>query len=369
MYPPGGPRQPEFDFDQILAALRTNFARITERLGRGGVGLAVAGIIGLIVVIWAATGFYQIAPGEEAALRLFGDVREPPVTDTGLHWWWPGPIGKTDKFEVNRVRRMELGFRGGEGVGDASVPVEALMISGDLNIIDVRMVVQYDIKNLVHFRFRVNDPGEPVRDIPAEQPDGRTLKDAAEAALRLVVGQRGLGDVLAEQRVEVEIATRERLQDILDSYDTGINVVSVELQDVQAPEQVRDAFFDVLQARQDKETAINQAQAYENQVIPEARGQAQQIIQPAEAFKQARIARAEGEAERFTSILQQYQLSKGVTRQRLYLEAMEDILPGISKIIVSPDSETVLILGNAGSGRLVPVPVGPSPGSLTVCQS
>ena len=189
---------------------------------------------------------------------------------------------------------MELGFIGADGVADASVPVEALMISGDLNIIDVRMVVQYDIKNLSEFLFRVNDPGEAGRGIPTGQPDGRTLKDAAEAALRLVVGQRGLGDVLAEQRVEIELATRARLQAILDEYNTGINVVSVELQDVQAPEEVRDAFFDVLQARQDKQTAINQAQAYENQVIPEARGQAQQIIQPAEAFKQARDRQGRG---------------------------------------------------------------------------
>jgi len=234
-----------------------------------------------------------------------------------------------------------------------------------LNIVDVRMVVQYDIGNLTHFLFRVNDPGEPDRAIPQGQPDGRTLKDAAEAALRLVVGQRGLGDVLAEERVQVEVATRERLQDILSGYNTGINVVSVELQDVQAPEEVRAAFADVLQARQDKETAINQAQAYENQVIPEARGQAEQIIQPAEAFKQARIARAEGEAQRFTSILEQYKQSQEVTRQRLYLEAMEEVLPGISKIIVSPEAESVLILGGAGSdggsGRLIPVPLGPNP--------
>ena len=256
---------------------------------------------------------------------------------------------------------MELGFIGADGVADSSVPVEALMISGDLNIIDVRMVVQYDIKNLSDFLFRVNDPGEDRRGIPTGQPDGRTLKDAAEAALRLVVGQRGLGDVLAEQRVEIEVATRARLQDILDEYNTGINVVSVELQDVQAPEEVRDAFFDVLQARQDKQTAINQAQAYENQVIPEARGQAQQIIQPAEAFKQARIARAEGEALRFTSILDQYRQSKDVTRRRLYLEAMEDILPGVNKIIISPEAESVVILGAGQDGALVPVPVGPNP--------
>jgi len=365
MYPPGGQRQSELDFEQILGGIRNTLGGVTQRLGGGGIGLAVVLIIGLIVIVWSASGIYTISPGEQAALRLFGEVQEPPVSETGLHWWWPGPVGNKDVFLVNQVRRMELGFRGGDGVADATVPDEALMISGDLNIVDVRMVVQYDIGNLTHFLFRVNDPGEPDRAIPPGQPDGRTLKDAAEAALRLVVGQRGLGDVLAEERVQVEVATRERLQDILSGYNTGINVVSVELQDVQAPEEVRAAFADVLQARQDKETAINQAQAYENQVIPEARGQAEQIIQPAEAFKQARIARAEGEAQRFTSILEQYKQSQEVTRQRLYLEAMEEVLPGISKIIVSPEAESVLILGGAGSdggsGRLIPVPLGPNP--------
>ena len=183
------------------------------------------------------------------------------------------------------------------------------MISGDLNIIDVQMVVQYDIKDLNDFLFRVDDPGEdagPQRTIPAGRPDGRTLKDATEAALRLVVGQRSIVEVLAEQRAQLEISSQEKLQEILDSYQTGINVISVELQKVEAPEDVRGAFNDVLQARQDKVTATNQAQAYENQVIPEARGRAEQIIQPAEAFKRARIERAQGEADEFLSILNQY---------------------------------------------------------------
>ena len=362
MYPPGGPRQPEVDFEQIIGGLRTNFAKITSRLGGGGVGLAAVLIIGLIAVIWAASGIYTISPGEQAALRLFGAAQRPPVSETGLHWWWPGPVGKNDVFLVNQVRRMELGFRSGDGVADASVPDEALMISGDLNIVDVRMVVQYDIGNLIDFLFRVDDPGEPDRGIPPGQPDGLTLKDASESALRLVVGQRSIGDVLAEKRLQIETATKERLQEILDSYNTGINVVNVALQNVQAPEEVRAAFNDVLQARQDKVTAVNQAQAYENQVELEARGQAEQIIQPAAAFKEARIARAKGEALRFTSVLTEYRKSKGVTRQRLYLEAMEDILPVITKIIVSPDAETVLILGGGGgTNRLIPVPVGPSP--------
>ena len=307
MYQPGGgPRQPDFNTDQVLAQLRTVFGALTQRLGGGGVGLAVALVAGLIVIIWAATGIYTISPGEQAALRLFGAAQATPVTNTGLHWWWPSPVGQRDVLRTDLIRRLELGFRRGETGGDEPVLVESQMISGDLNIIDVQMVVQYDIKNLTHFLFRVDDPGELERGIEPGRPDGRTLKDATEAALRLVVGQRSIAEVLAEQRIDLQTSTQTKMQEILDHYQAGINVISVELQKVEAPEEVRAAFNDVLQARQDKVTATNLAQAYENQVIPEARGRAEQIIQPAEAFKRARIERAQGEADQFLSILGQY---------------------------------------------------------------
>ena len=360
MYPTGGPRQPEINFDQIMARIRETLGPIATRLGGGGIGLVVALVIGLIIVVWAAFGIYQIGPGEQVALRRFGEVQGNPVVDPGLHWWAPWPIGQKDKLLTSETRRMELGFRSAQGVADASVPVEALMISGDLNIVDVRMVVQYNIKNLIDFLFRVNDPGEPARAIASGAPDGRTLKDAAEAALRLVVGQRSIDDVLTEKREEVQTATKQQLQQIMDSYSTGINILNVQLQDVKAPEEVRDAFDDVLRARQEKDTKINQARSFENDIIPRARGDAERIIREAEAFAAARQARATGEAARFVSVLQAYNESKDVTRQRLYLEAMEDILPGISKIIVSPDAESVLILG--GREGLTPIPVGPSPG-------
>ena len=312
MYQPGGqpPRPPEMNFEQMLGNFGGGLGRLASRLGGGGVGLAAVLIIALIVIIWAATGIYTVSPGEQAALRLFGAAQANTVTETGLNWWWPSPVGNRDVVQVVETRRMELGFRRSDNGGpDAPVPVEAQMISGDLNIIDVQMVVQYNIKNLNNYLFRVDDPGEDTgtqRNIPAGRPDGRTLKDATEAALRLVVGQRSLGEVLAEERLNLQSSTHDKLQEILDSYQTGINIISVELQKVEAPEDVRAAFNDVLQARQDKVTATNQAQAYENQVIPEARGRAEQIIQPAEAFKRARIERARGEADQFLSILQQY---------------------------------------------------------------
>ncbi len=362
MYQPGGgPRQPEMDFEKIMGGIRDGIGRFSQRFGGGGIGLAIVLVLGLIVVIWAASGIYTINPGEQAALRRFGSVQGNPETQQGLHWWWPGPIGKKDVVLTSETRRLELGFRSGENVADTPAPLEAEMISGDLNIVDVQMVVQYDIKNLTDYLFNVSDPGENDRGITAGHPDGRTLKDASEAALRLVVGQRSIDDVLTTRREEVQASTKQRLQVILDSYEAGINVTNVQLQDVKAPEEVRDAFDDVLRARQERDTRINQARAYENDIIPRASGNAERIKREAEAFAQARVARAEGEAQGFISVLDEYNKSKlaqDVTRQRLYLEAMEEILPGISKIIVSPDAETVLVLGD--SGGIVPLPIGPS---------
>ena len=364
MYPPGGPRQPEINFEQILVGLRTTLGGIARRLGGGGVGLLVSGVIALILIIWVATGVYQINPGEAAALRLFGDVQGNPVEQTGLHWWWPAPIGKMDKEQVTETKRMELGFRGTDAGAVSAFPDEALMISGDLNIVDVTLVVQYNIKNLNDYLFKVDDPGEltPNRSIPAGRPDGRTLKDATEAALRLVVGQRSIDDVLVLNREQVEAETKIRLQGILDDYNTGVNVLNVRLQDVKPPEEVRPAFDDVIEARQERETKENLAEAYEKDIIPRAEGDAERIKREAEAFAAARVARAQGEADQFTAILREYNVSetsRNVTRQRLYLEAMEEILPGINKIIVSPEAESVLILG--GNEGLTPIPVGPSP--------
>lgn len=363
MFTPGGgqqpPRQPEFDLEQLFGRIRGMFGGSGGRFGGGNLGILIIAVIALLIIIWAATGVYTVSPGENAALRLFGAVQGAPVSEEGLHWWWPSPVGNKDVVLVTETRRMELGFRSNDAAVNTPFLDEALMISGDLNIVDVQMVVQYRISNLNNFLFNVDDPGEPVRLIPEGRPDGRTLKDGAEAALRLVVGQRSIDDVLVRNREEVETDTRTRLQAIVDSYQAGIEVISVQLQDVKAPEEVRDAFDDVLRARQERETRINQAEAYAADVIPRARGDAQRIIEAAEAFKRARIETADGEARRFESVLNEYQSSPEVTRQRLYLEALENVFPGVTKIIVDPDTEPVLILGQ--DGNVIPAPIGPNP--------
>ena len=361
MFSPGGgqpPRQPEFDLNQIFGRISSIFGGAGGRLGGRNIGILIVAVVALIAIIWVATGVYTVSPGENAALRLFGAVQDP-VDAEGLHWWWPSPVGKKDVVMVTQTRRMELGFISNAAETKTTVENEALMISGDLNIVDVQMVVQYRISNLNNFLFNVDDPGELARNIPDGRPDGRTLKDGAEAALRLVVGQRSIDDVLVRGREVVESDTRTRLQAILDTYVAGIEVISVQLQDVKAPEEVREAFDDVLRGRQERETRINQALAYEADVIPRARGDAERIIQAAEAFRQSRIETANGEAQRFEAVLNEYLNSPEVTRQRLYLEALESVLPSVSKIVVDGSTNPILILGQGGN--IVPAPIGPNP--------
>ena len=362
MFSSGGgqpPRQPEFDLNQILGRLSAIFGGAGGRLGAANIGILIVAVVALIVIIWAATGVYTISPGENAALRLFGAVQGNPVDAEGLHWWWPSPVGKKDVVMVTQTRRMELGFISNAAETKTTVENEALMISGDLNIVDVQMVVQYRISNLNNFLFNVDDPGELARNIPEGRPDGRTLKDGAEAALRLVVGQRSIDDVLVRGRELVESDTRTRLQAILNTYTAGIEVISVQLQDVKAPEEVREAFDDVLRGRQERETRINQALAYEADVIPRARGDAERIIQAAEAFRQSRIETANGESLRFEAVLNEYLNSPEVTRQRLYLEALESVLPSVTKIVVDGSNDPLIIVGQGSN--IVPAPIGPNP--------
>ena len=321
-------------------AVATGPRRGLNSLGvRWAVAAAVVLVLILVPIIWLLTGIYQVGPGENATLRLFGVVQRNPVTQVGLHWWWPGPVGKKDVVLVTETRRMELGFRSG-GAGDSvPFPTEALMITGDLEIIDVQMTVQYNIKDLNDFLYKVDDPGDESRTIPAGRPDGRTLKDAAESALRQVVGQLSIDDVLVRNREYVETETRGELQEILDRYHTGINVLTVHLQNVRPPEEVRGAFDDISQAARDKDSMIAQAQEYEADAIPQAIIEAEKIVNEAEASALGKIIQAEEEARRFAAILEGYDQEKDMTRRSLYLESMEELLPGVTKFILSAEPD------------------------------
>ena len=199
------------------------------------------------------------------------------------------------------------------------------MITGDENIVDAQLQVQYDITDIERFLFRVKDPA------------GVTIKDAAETALRQVVGARVIDDVLTTEKDLVQIETQNKLQDLMETYQTGIRIREVKLLNVKPPVQVQDAFDDVVRALEDKQQAINLAEAYQADVVPKARGEAARLIEEANGFKAERVNLATGEADKFRSILREFRLSEEVTRQRLYLEAMEEVLPGVTKFIV--DSE------------------------------
>lgn len=304
-------------------------------LGGGGVSLLV--LLGMIVaaVIWLASGIFTVNPDEQAALRLFGKFDS--TAGSGLNWWWPSPVGDRDVVRVTQTRTLELGFRSGsEGLSSVtSVPVESQMITGDENIVDVGAVIQYRITDIGNYLFNVDDPGDVDRGISSGRPDGRTLRDVAETALRQIVGSRTIDDALTEGREQIQEDTRLQMQTLLNDYDSGISVISVLLQNVNPPEEVRAAFEDVVVAQEEKERLRNLADAYEADQIPRALGEAKRISEAAEGFKAGRIALATGEAEGFRNLLEGYLNSKDVTRQRLYLEAMEEILPGTEKFVVT----------------------------------
>ena len=281
-----------------------------------------------VIALWLLSGIYIVRPDEQGVVRQFGKAVR--VTQPGPHYHWPRPIEKVDKVKVKQVRRIEIGFRTISPVPPARyrfVPEESLMLTGDEQIIDAQIIVQYLVNDPEKFLFNVKD---------LERPQG-ALMDAAEVALRQVVGQRQIDDVLITEKLQVEIDIRELLQRIIDRYDSGVRVVEVKLQTVRPPEEVAAAFSDVVSAKEDKERLIKEADGYREDLLPKARGQAQRIIREAEAYKAERMKRAEGDADRFLAVLKEYEKAKDVTRKRLYLETMEQILPGIRKFVIDPE--------------------------------
>ena len=272
-------------------------------------------VILVMIGLWGGSGIFTVQPGEQAALRLFGKFNS--ISGPGLHWFFPSPIGQKDIVATATIRRLELGFR-----GDKIVPDEALMITGDENIVDAQLLVQFDIKDLKYFLFMTIDPS------------GKTMMDVAETSLRQVVGSKPIDDVLTTEKEAVQSETKILMQSLLDSYSSGIRVREVKLQNVQPPEQVQDAFDDVVRAREDKAKIINLADAYREDILPKARGYAAKVIQDAKAYEAVRIAESKGEADKFNSILEEYNLQKETTESRLYLETIERVLPKAKQIII-----------------------------------
>ncbi len=274
-------------------------------------------------------GFYQLKPGQSAIILRLGAYARTDSED-GLRWHVPVPYETHEIINDSEIMRLEFGIRGDESeVEDRAAMHEAAMQTGDNSIVDLGFVMQYRISNAFESRYGV---AEVVS----------TMRDAAQAAVREVVGRMTVDGVLTERRGEVEIESERLLQDIVDSYAMGIEVMQVELQQVQPPEEVRAAFDDVKAAAQDANLAINQAEAYENEVLPSARAEAIELTESAQAYRDSKIAESRGEAERFNALLAAYQASPEVTRKRLYLETMEIVLPSVNKVIIEPGAASIL---------------------------
>jgi len=331
--PPSGGKRDEYDisFQEFIDNLKKNLPFL-NKLPQGNKSFILIGII-VLMIIWGASGVYTVGPDQQAALRMFGKFQS--IETNGLHWWWPSPIGKKDVVVTTATRQLELGFRSeGEEITQP-VPYESIMITGDENLVDVQAVVQYKISDLRFYLFSVDDPGEKDRGVDEGKPDGVTLRDITETALRQVVGKRNIDDVLTTQKAEVQDDVLQKMRHLTVDYDTGLEIIAVRLQNVNPPVQVQDAFDDVTRAREERDRIINLADAYKESEIPRARGEAAKITESAEAFKQGRIARAEGEAEGFKKLLEAYEKSPDVTRQRLYLEMVERVFPNFNKYIIN----------------------------------
>jgi len=295
-------------------------------------------IIG-IVILWLLTGVYLVGPDEVGVIRTFGAYSR--VTQSGLNWKFPSPIESVNTPKVTEVKRIEIGFRTLKNGQYRTVEKESLMLTGDENIVDAEMIVQYKIKEPVDYLFKIVAPE-------------LTVREAAEASLRTVVGRNKIDETLTTGKFTIQEETKTQLQSILDKYQSGIHVVAVQLQDVSPPKEVIGAFKDVASAKEDKNRMINQAEGYRNDIIPKARGEGEAMIRDAEGFRESRIKRAEGDAVKFATILKEYQKAKSITEKRLYLETMEKVLPDIEKIII-PDknSGNLLNLLNLNPGQSV----------------
>ena len=294
-------------------------------------------VLALLVVLWLASGIYTVAPDEQAVVLRFGKFLE--VVQPGLHYRLPSPIDMVEIQSVTKVYREEIGFRTRDG-GTRKMPNEALMLTGGLNIIDVEMVVQYRVNSIVDALFSVRDLGvfEPPR--RGREP---LIHDAAESALRQVIGRHAIDEALTEGKVTIQAEIKDELQSLFDKYNCGLTVQSVQLQTVGPPQQVDEAFKDVASAKEDRERRVNEARGYQNDIIPKARGEAERMIKEAEAYKSERVRRAQGDADRFRAVYEEYKKAPDVTERRLYLETMELILPGLKKYIIKSDAKGNLL--------------------------
>ena len=314
----------------------------------GGFDFKISWIIAAVALLWLATGFYQVQPNEQGVVLRFGKYAD--TTDAGLHYHLPYPVEEVVKVNITQERSINLGvaeayttanrvaIRNGQ-TGNAD-PLksftESHMLTGDENIVDVNLTVVWRIKNAKDYLFSMQDPDNTVR-------------VAAQSVLREIVGQSEMQAIITGDRGKVEDETKAELQKVMDEFGSGIEIVRVKLQKADPPKQVVDAFNEVQRAKADMERFKNEAEAYRNEILPKARGEASQLLQNAQAYKEAVVNKAQGEADRFNSVYNAYKEGKNVTARRMYLETMENVLEKSQKIILDQ--------GKAGNGVVPYLPL------------
>lgn len=322
----GGGQQPN-----IEEMLRRSQDKV-RRLVPGGFGspMIIILILAILVGLWLLSGLYRVQENERGVELLFGKWNGS-VTEAGLHWWPPSPIGEVLTPAVTQINRLNIGFRdstdpGGRAASSRDINSESLMLTSDQNIADIDFTVQWRIANAGEYLFNIRDPEE-------------TVKAAAESSMREVVGQTALDDLLTSAREGVQDKTQTLIQGILDEYGAGIAIERVQLQKAEAPAPVIDSFNDVQRARQDKERSQNEAESYRNRIVPTARGEAAGILEEAAAYRERVIKEGQGEASRFDQIYASFKAQPEVTRRRLYIETLRDVLEKADKIILDSNSD------------------------------
>jgi len=310
---------PKFDTDQrVKHSVRRTLSRVSLLL------VLLAGIVG-----WGYFGYFTLKPGQAAVLLLLGGEYKTIKSD-GWHWSLPPPLVTRAIVNYDELRNIDFGFRGNEDASTSKEKLdEATMQTSDNNVVRVSFAVQYKIGDPFFYLYKIDDPA-------------RVVRDAAQAAMREVVGRNTVDGVLRDKRALVSSDAKKILQQILDGYDSGVLIDGVQLQQVQAPEAVQAAFDDVVNANQDKSRLVNQAEGYRNELIPKARGEAAELVASARGYRDAKIAEATGEAARFEALFAEYRKAPEVTRTRLYLETMEVILPEVDKVVIEPGTAQVL---------------------------
>lgn len=325
----GNPQGP--DIDDVLRFAKDNIHGVLP--GGGSIKLFLLGIV-ILLALWASSGFYIVEPGEHAVIQLFG-AHNRTKTEEGLGYHMPWPIETVSTVNVSKLRRLEIGFvdvsgrRGQTSVSKRDIPDESLMLTSDANIVNLDLVVLWNISSAPDFLFNIDDPEN-------------TIKKVVESAIREVVGQTPMFPIITKERTQVAQRARKIMMENLEQYKSGVNISQVLIQEAEVHPDVQGAFQDVQSAKQDAIDVQNRAQAYREDILPKARGTAIQTVQQAQAYKQSVIARATGDAERFNSIYQSYLSGKEVTRKRMYIETMEDVFKNAQKIIMDDNGSGVV---------------------------